>query len=85
MSEWISVKDRMPTPISFVLIATNFDTKPWMAYYTNEWYILSLEGNGPQSEFKSNLVITHWCELPELPPSPPNTETEPTSLNTTER
>lgn len=67
MTQWVSVKDGLPKPISMVLIATNFSSEPWMAYYVNDWYILSLEGNGPIGEFKSNLEITHWRYLPLHP------------------
>ena len=61
MSEWTSVKDRMPEPGERVL-ATNgkivgeaYIGDDWKRYY----------GTGWQTAF--SLPVTHWMPLPEAP------------------
>lgn len=64
MSEWISVKDRLPEPYVAVLVWEKDDTKEGGFAYVDRhdgevWKIGSL-GNG---------AVTHWMPLPE-PPEP---------------
>ena len=61
MSEWISVKDRLPELYKGCLICSehgNIRT----GYYSchNEWFA---------SEYGQNIIkyVTHWMPLPDLP------------------
>lgn len=58
MSDWISVKDRMPdTGISVLVFA--YDNQMWVAYWVPDWW----------SDYFDNEVhcVTHWQPLPEPP------------------
>lgn len=52
MSEWISVKDRLPEPFTTVL-----------AYYING----KIHTVGYIDKFMTSNIVTYWCPLPEPP------------------
>ena len=63
MSEWISVKDKVPESYTCVLV------------YDTEWGIridtVSIE---PFEEFAHYGYVTHWMPLPEIPEKENNDE-----------
>lgn len=72
MSEWISVKDRLPPHEQFVVVASNIWRWPKIAYFGDrklehanlDSYFMS----SPLRVFFKDLdVVTHWMPLPELP------------------
>ena len=66
MSEWISVKDKLPLNSKNILIYS----KDWgvgYGWYTagQGWYYCYHDGDG--FIYTSGNDITHWMPLPELP------------------
>ena len=65
MSEWISVKDRLPEDASDVLILSK-EKESCVGYYRssdNEWVMYN-----PCCSFHMELHgVTHWMPLPEPP------------------
>ena len=68
MSEWISVKDRLPENEDFVLVSVTgrfhhikFENAPDIASFCREGWILE---SCPEW---SNPGVTHWMPLPEMP------------------
>ena len=60
MSEWISVKDRLPIGLSTILIIDSL----------NEQYISLFDGNNfYQADYPNDILtsITHWQPLPAPP------------------
>lgn len=66
VKEWISVKDRVPTISTEVLVSNGHEiwigSYRWFSVSDGAWSVI---GYGP---FRS-MSITHWCPLPE-PPKP---------------
>jgi hypothetical protein len=64
MSEWISVKERLPDNAFDVIVCdkSGFRRIAWWNDCKNEWRPEG-EGSGPGSE------VTHWMPLPD-PPEP---------------
>lgn len=62
MSEWISVKDRLPDDFRFVLICVG-ECITLMGRYNHgkkEWRVFA-ERTAPE------IAVTHWMERPEPP------------------
>lgn len=57
--QWISVKDRLPEPGSYVLVFTN-DYCDYTAHYDGYWW---LSGEEPTLSYE----VTHWMPLPAPP------------------
>ncbi len=71
MSEWISVKERLPEKGQFVLIICAGSSIPISASYEpGEYYEwdenCNCGGYGSEKHFYQN-EITHWMPLPEVP------------------
>ena len=65
MSEWISVKDRLPDPMSYVLTYSPYFALPITTQFYGKQMIF---GEAIAEGFECrNLEITHWMPLPELP------------------
>ena len=65
MSEWISVKDRIPDNETEVLIVLDMNTID-IGFYNynptwNQWVSFKY------SDDNNQVNVTHWQELPELP------------------
>ncbi len=56
--KWISVKDRLPEPGSYVLVFTD-DHCDYTAHYDGYWWL----SGKPALSYK----VTHWMPLPEPP------------------
>jgi len=79
MSNWISVKDRMPPPMTLVLALIQYDTTPIIAERREvggreEWWATCPEygevvGDGYWfGVFEgAGSMVTHWMPLPESP------------------
>lgn len=62
MSEWVSVKDRLPDKQGYYLVAIpNNWRKPV------EWSLMTLFFRGKTKWATCNGSITHWMSLPEHP------------------
>lgn len=59
MSEWISVKDRLPEKLNKVLVA-HHNGITIAYYYNNSWV-------GKQGKKHYLSSVTHWMPLPERP------------------
>lgn len=64
--EWISVKDKMPKPISIVLIWTTISAEPTLGYYVNDWLYFTPNGNFWIKE-EPHIKVLYWMELPKPP------------------
>lgn len=64
MSEWISVKDRLPSGNQVVLAVTE-DSNIFTCWHSSDghWLMTGLRPADPGA-------ITHWQPLPEIPPKP---------------
>lgn len=65
--KWISVKEKLPTPLQRILFATKFGTVGEGIFVINEetgtqkWYRLGVE---VEPEYALQHVVA-WCELPK--------------------
>ena len=68
MSEWISVKDRLPEPEIRVLVAYGSEAEiAWIdKIKSDQKWEVDYHSCGCCASFVSRLV-THWMPLPELP------------------
>jgi hypothetical protein len=57
MSEWISVKERLPSNGNTVLCVTK-NNRPFVCRYDHAWKRWDVSGN---------VEVTHWMTLPEPP------------------
>ena len=70
MSEWISIKDKLPTElpcqsIFIVAMYSHYKHKIFvepLRYISNEWFAMFDE-----EPLDSEYEVTHWMPLPELP------------------
>lgn len=74
MSEWISVKDRLPDFEAEVLFFDNCKSihKGWLSRKSNCWFIdtseLSVDGDACITDDSIEIeYVTHWMPLPEPP------------------
>lgn len=69
MSEWISVKDRLPEPFVSVLIFVPSEPSPiFEAYYvSNGVFNATNIMHGNYGRLKCSDVVTHWMSMPEPP------------------
>ena len=65
-TDWISVKDRLPKPISTVLIWTTISIEPTLGYYVNDWLYFSPNGNFWIKK-EPHIEVLYWMELPNPP------------------
>lgn len=68
MSNWISVKDRLPDDKDKYLVLTAQDKQQWTGYYNlsvkpNEWLLHGWTTKDGWHPFE----VTHWQALPEPP------------------
>lgn len=63
---WIKVTDRVPEPISTVLIWTTISIEPTLGYYVNDWLYFSHNGNF-WIEKEPHIKVLYWMPLPEPP------------------
>ena len=59
MSEWISVKDRLPSPVDSVLIVTRSGGVGEGFHEKGKWWWIT--------EDEVYVEVTHWMPLPEPP------------------
>jgi hypothetical protein len=66
MSEWISVKDRLPEKQALVMVCNEIG---WMQYQKAIYYPAQnvFVHYDPQWYDKLTLDVTHWLELPDTP------------------
>ncbi len=70
MSEWISVKDKLPEEREDVLFIVEPNGVPFVRiglYKSGDWYLMC--GMNAYSPFTSNTAwpVTHWMPLPDPP------------------
>jgi hypothetical protein len=66
--KWISTKEKLPDPVSTVLIWTNISTEPTLGYYANDWLFFSNNGNFWLKD-EDHIEVQYWMELPKPPKS----------------
>ena len=69
MSDWISVKDRLPEKHETVLMYLQSDTNYIQAYYEIGFYQPQKAKWYPEdlNYIEDCYTVTHWCYLPEPP------------------
>lgn len=72
MSDWISVKTRLPTASGLFLVASNREYKSCEYFIVHTMYFQEVtkefEHPVPSDELSAiNIEITHWMKLPEHP------------------
>ena len=65
MTEWISVKDKLPTKPGEYIVAFDFGRVGTNYYRTRE--TISYRYKDPHWAYSGNEYITHWMPLPEPP------------------
>jgi hypothetical protein len=74
---WISVTEELPNHSNDVLFAMKYDERPLMGYYhpnRKKWYgsyevcDAMKDGYCDDREISAQEFITHWMELPSMPP-----------------
>lgn len=79
MSEWIDTEDRLPELGKPVLCAVYNPGRPIKIYTVEIYYLFCRDESGKSFtfhqgedlEFGYTHFVSHWMELPELPPLPP--------------
>ena len=61
--DWIRGEDQLPGHGDFVLVYDDQSERVWFAEYFGDFVSTDSDGEWPCS----NLTITHWKPLPELP------------------
>lgn len=65
--QWVPVNDRLPKPISTVLIWTNISIEPTLAFYiNNDWLYFSNHENFWLKN-QPHIEVIAWMPLPQPP------------------
>lgn len=65
--EWISVNDKLPKPISTVLIWTTISIEPTLGYYVNKKWLYFSHNDNFWIEDQPHIQVLYWMELPKPP------------------
>lgn len=73
--KWISVRDKLPNEaVDVIVVWQKFGTKSpskhigYIDDITHKWNLITDEGLVEDADNNPDYyIVTHWCEIPELP------------------